>query len=582
MYNIDLLRKEMKKHNIDACIVPTADPHLSEYIPDCYKLRQWLCGFTGSAGELVVTKNDSGLWTDGRYYIQAEMELSGSETKLYKASEKETIKIHEYLVNRLNKNDRVGIDGKMFSKSSADFLEKKLRKKGIVLVNDFDPSVIWGNRPPQPQGKAFILEKKYAGESAQSKINRIRSKMAEDKADYFIVSSLEEVMWLLNIRGNDISYTPVMLCYFMLGKKDAFLYVDKEKLTENVKEYLTKIGVNVKNYNDIYYDVKKLGKRETAVIDFSKTNSFLISSVKCAVNDKKSYIDIMKCIKNPVEIENIKKAYIKENVALIKSFYEIYNSEKLTECTVSDIIEKNRKSQENYISPSFETIAAYGKNAAMMHYSPDRENDVEIKQSGMLLIDTGAQFLEGTTDTTRTLILGDITEEEAENYTLVLKGNIALASAVFPYKTRCCELDALARNALWKKGLDYRCSTGHGVGHVLGVHEGPVRISALCDLVLKEGMTVTDEPGVYKEDCYGIRIENHLFVKEKNNTEYGKFLCFEPLNYCPIGTEYLIKGLLTEEEICYINDYNKKVAELYKEKMTEEEYQWLKNYARKI
>ena len=564
--NIELLRKEMKKHNIDACIVPTADPHLSEYIPDCYKLRQWLCGFTGSAGELVVTKSESGLWTDGRYYIQAEMD-----------------KIYEYLVNSLKKNDRVGIDGKMFSKSSADLLEKKLRKKGIVLINDFDPSVIWESRPPQPKGKAFILDEKYTGESAVSKINRVRSKMAEDKAEYFITASLEEIMWLLNIRGSDIAHTPVMLCYFMLSQKEAFLYADQEKLTDDVKRYLTKLDVKIKNYNDIYYDIKKLGKRETAAIDFSKTNSLLVDTIKCAVNDIKSYIDIMKCIKNPVEIENIKKAYLKENVALIKSFYEIYNTEKtLSECKVSDIIEKNRKSQENYLYPSFETIAAYGKNAAMMHYSPDRDNDVKIKHSGMLLIDTGAQFPEGTTDTTRTLILGDITEEEAENYTLVLKGNIALASAVFPYKTKCCELDALARNALWKKGLDYRCSTGHGVGHVLSVHEGPVRISAMCDLVLEKGMTVTDEPGVYKEDCYGIRIENHLFVKEKDNTEYGKFLCFEPLNYCPIGTKYLRKDLLTQEEICYINDYNEKTVELYKEKMTAEEYQWLKIYTEKL
>ena len=582
MYRIDLLRNEMKRCGVNAVIIPTADPHLSEYIADEYKLREWLSGFTGSAGTLVVTEKESGLWTDGRYYIQAEKELSKSETVLFKASEKETIKTTDYILEKLKKGETLALDGKLFSKNKLDELKDKLKKKGIRLKSDFDPSVVWKDKPKRKANPCFILSEKYAGESANEKIARVRKEMANEGATHYVISSPQEIMWLLNIRGTDVKYTPVMLSYFLLGEKEAFLYAPKDNLSEDILKYLSELEVEVKRYNEIYYSIEKLSKKCTAIADFSFVNALLINKISCPVLDKASIIERMKGIKNNTEIENIKKAYIKDNTALIKSFYEIYRKDGLTEWDVTNIIEKHRKNLDGYISPSFDTIAAYGENAAMMHYGPTRENCAEILKKGMLLIDTGAQFFEGTTDTTRTLILGEISEEEKENYTLVLKGNINLASAVFPKGTKCSEIDSLARKPLWQKALDYRCSTGHGVGYLLSVHEGPQRLSSLCNVELEEGMTITDEPGVYVGGKYGIRIENHLYVKEKISTEYGKFLCFEPLNYCPIGTENLKTELLNEEEKRYLNDYNQKVNNLYKDFLSAEERLWLKEYTREI
>ncbi len=579
---IELLRKEMKRCKVNAAIIPTADPHLSEYISDEYKLREWLSGFTGSAGTLVVTEKESGLWTDGRYYIQAEKELSGSETVLFKASEKETIKVFDYVLEKLKKGETLALDGKLFSKKQSDELKGKLKKKGILFKSDFDPSVIWKDKPSRKVNPCFILSEKYAGESAKDKILRVRKEIKSEGATHYVISSPQEIMWLLNIRGGDVKYTPVMLSYFLLGEKEAYLYALKDNASKEVIEYLDDLGVQLKDYNDIYRDVEKLGKKSMAIVDFSAANALLADKISCPVKNVSSIIGHMKGIKNNTEIENIKKAYIKDNTALIKSFYEIYKKSALTEWDVVNIIEKHRKAQEGYISPSFDTIAAYGANAAMMHYGPTEENCAEILKNGMLLIDTGAQFLEGTTDTTRTLVLGEISEEEKENYTLVLKGNINLADTVFPKGTKCSELDAIARKPLWEKGLDYRCSTGHGVGYLLSVHEGPQRLSSSCDVVLQTGMTITDEPGVYTEGKYGIRIENHLYVKQKECTEYGEFLCFEPLNYCPIGTEKLKAELLSNEEKRYINDYNQKVNTLYKDFLSAEEQQWLKEYTREI
>lgn len=582
MCRIELLRKEMKKCGVNAVIIPTADPHLSEYIADEYKLREWLSGFTGSAGTLVVTEKESGLWTDGRYYIQAEKELSGSEVVLFKASEKETIKITDYLLEKLEKGETLALDGKLFSKNKLDELKDKLKKKSIHLKNDFDPSAVWKDKPERKANPCYILSEKYSGESAKDKMLRVRREMKNEGATHYVISSPQEIMWLLNIRGADVLYTPVMLSYLLIGEKEAYLYAPKENVPEDVLKYLEELEVKVKPYNGIYTDVEKLSKKCTVIADFSSANALLIDKIKCPAKDKKSIIEHMKGIKNSTEIANIKKAYIKDNTALIKSFYEIYHKDELTEWEVCDIIEKHRGALEGYISPSFDTIAAYGENAAMMHYGPTRENSATIFKKGMLLIDTGAQFFEGTTDTTRTLILGEIPEEEKENYTLVLKGNINLAETVFPKGTKCSELDSITRKPLWKKGLDYRCSTGHGVGYLLSVHEGPQRISSLCNVELEAGMTVTDEPGVYTEGKYGIRIENHLYVKEHSTTEYGEYLCFEPLGYCPIGTEYLKTELLDNEEKRYINDYNEKVNALYEDFLSAEEKKWLKAYTREI
>lgn len=582
MNRIELLREYMKKCGVNACIIPTADPHLCEYISECYKLRQWLSGFTGSAGTLVVTERESGLWTDGRYYIQAEKELEGSGITLYRASEKQCVKIHEFLQEKLTSESILGVDGRLFSKKELDKIITELEKKKISVNTNFRPEKIWESRPQNPREKAFVLDARYVGESVCEKLENVRTKMKEKNFTHYLSSSPECIMWTLNIRGNDIMHTPVMLSYMLVSQKKVFLYADREKIDEDVGLYLNRNEITLKNYEDIFEDLENIGENSLLAADFSMTNYQLIKALKCAYKDCSDFIYNLKCIKTEKEIENIKKAYIKENTALVKSFYEIYHSTDIDECDVSNIIEKHRKNLEGYFSPSFDTIAAFGKNAAMMHYCAQKDSCAKVGERGLLLIDTGGQYFEGTTDTTRTLVIGDIADNERENLTLVLKGNISLLMAVFPQGSTGRDIDMAARMPLWKKGIDYRCGTGHGVGYFLGVHEGPQRISPLSQEKLVPGMTVTDEPGVYIEGEYGIRIENHLCVREFKETEYGKFLSFEVLNFCPIGTKHLKKELLDNKQQQWLNSYNERCRELLKEHLSNDEYEWLKSYTQAI
>ena len=580
MSKIDILRQHMKKHSISAVVIPTADIHLSEYIPDCYKLREYISGFTGSAGTLVVTMEKAGLWTDGRYYIQAEKELSGSGIALFKASEKETVKIHGFIKEELSQNDTVGLDGRLFSKK---YLDDFIGKIGEISVNtDYDASEIWKEKPVAPREKTFVLNEKYAGESVESKIKRVRKEMKKESFTHYVCAMPECVMWLLNIRGNDIKNTPVALSYLVMTTKNTTLYIDSEKLTTEVADYLEKNNIQVADYERIYEDIEKAGDNSFAAADFSLANYTLIEKIPCAKKNIKDFIYYLKTVKNNTEIENIKNAYIKENVALTKAFYEIYQGENLDECDVVEIIEKHRRKSGTYIEPSFDTIAAFGANAAMMHYSPEKGKCAKIEKDALLLIDTGAQYLEGTTDTTRTLALGNISDEESEMLTLVLKGNISLSNAVFPEGTAFNNIDPLARTPIWKKGLDYRCGTGHGVGYLLGVHEGPARISPACADKIEVNMAVTNEPGVYMEGRYGIRIENHICVREHSKSEYGKFLCFEVLNYCPIGTAAIKKELLSKDEAEWINSYNEKARELIEKHLSDREKEWLGAYTKAI
>ena len=580
MSRIDILREHMRTHNISAVVVPTADMHLSEYISDHYKLREYLSGFTGSAGTLVVTENDGGLWTDGRYYIQAEKELSGSGIKLFKASEKETVKIHEYLKETLSAGETVGLDGRLFSKRYLDSFISKL--SGINVNTDYDASQIWENRPEEPDEKAFVLSDCYCGKGVEEKLSEVRSLMKKQGFTHYLITSPECIMWLLNIRGNDVRYTPVMLSYLLMSQRTVTLYSKPQKLTKEVLTHLKLHNIETEDYQNIYHHVGEIEENCCVAADFSLVNYSLINRISCAKKSVRDFVLNLKARKNSTEIENIKTAYIRENTALTKAFYEIYHSSGINECDVVEIIEKYREMYTSYYSPSFDTIAAFNSNAAMMHYAPENGKCSEIKGNGLLLIDTGGQYFEGTTDTTRTLVLGEIPEKWKESLTLVLKSHIAMASAVFPENSRCSELDAIARMPLWKKGLDYRCSTGHGVGYMLGVHEGPQRLSVKCDEVLHENMTVTDEPGVYMENEYGIRTENHLCVKKAFETEYGKFMKFEVLNYCPLGVDGLVTELLCTEEKEWLNKYNAMCRQLIAPYLTEEEVKWLNHYTRTI
>ena len=576
---LNILRQHMKEHDISAVVIPTADMHLSEYISDYYKLREYLSGFTGSAGTLVVTMDKAGLWTDGRYYIQAEKELYDGIT-LFRASEKDCVKIHEFLKAEIPPKASVGLDGRLFSKK---YLDEFIVKMGDISVKpDYDAAEIWELRPDEPLEKAFVLDEKYAGESADDKIAKIREKMDKEGFSHYLTAMPECVMWLLNIRGNDVKNTPVMLSYLLVTQKRVILYAENKKITPEVATYLKAHNIEVADYGKIYADIQNLSEDSYVATDFSLTNYALVNNISCAKKNIKDFIYQIKCIKSGIETENIKEAYIKENISLTKAMYEIYHTEGLDECDVVDIIEKHRSKCKEYFSPSFDTIAAFGENAAMMHYSPEKGKCAKIEGSGLLLIDTGSQYYMGTTDTTRTLAIGSISQEEKEMLTLVLKANINLATAVFPEGTTFSAIDALARGVIWGKGLDYRCSTGHGVGYMLSVHEGPPRISQQCADIIRPYMTVTNEPGVYMEGRYGIRIENHMCVKEHSLSEYGRFLCFDILNYCPIGTADLETSLLTKEECRWINSYNERCAELLTAHLTKEEEKWLKAYTKAV
>lgn len=583
MPNIDLLRKEMKKSGIDACIIPTSDPFLSEYTAEHYAFRSFLCPFSGSAGTLVVTMHGSGLWTDGRYYIQAERELSGTETELFRASERKTEKIHEYLCRVLNGGETVCAFGKLFSRFYIDRLKANIEKGGLRLVTDIDFSYIWENRPPLKNGAVYSLPEKYTGESALSKLVRVRAEMRANGVTHYVIGASDCAMWLLNIRGSDVEYTPVALCFMLVSEKNACLYIGTERISAELAAALSECGVHICSTEQIYADLAELPKTAVSAADFSKTNYALTSAAKCGCRHLPDFVEKLKCIKNSVEIQNIKKAYIYENAALIKSFYEIYSRlGSINECDAADIIEKHRRENSDYMYPSFQTIAAFGANAAMMHYAPKKGSCAAIGTQGMLLIDTGAQLPYATTDTTRTLIFGELPQETRASYTLVLKANIALANAVFPENTAANVVDCAARMPLWKKMLDYRCGTGHGVGCCLCVHEGPQRLSPSANVILREGMTITDEPGVYIENEYGVRIENHLCVVKRGQSEYGTFLSFEPLNFCPIGTAQLAAELLDESEKNWLNEYNEKVRQLSEPYLTKEEFAWLTNYTAKI
>lgn len=576
---IALLRREMDKNNLKGYIVPTGDPHISEYVADFYRFRHWISGFTGSAGTFALTDKKSGLWTDGRYYIQAEIELSGSECVLYKAYEPGVISYVQFFCEELNEGDRVGIDAKLFSKGAVVNIQREFTKKGIELVVDCDLSYIWADRPLLPYTKLFVLDEKYAGESAQSKVTRLREKFEAAGATAFATNTLDDIMWLYNVRANDVHCCPFALSYALVTKTDAYFYVAEEQMTEEVKAYLDKNNVTVKEYDAIYSDLALLDEKDTVALKAAATNYMLYNAAKCNVKETTDFVENMKAVKNETENENLKNAYVKDCVALVKGFYKIYNAPdgSMTEYDVCNLLLEERGRMEGNLGASFDTIAAYKGNAAMMHYSPDEKESAVLHKEGMLLIDSGGQYIDGTTDITRTLVLGEISDEEKKAYTLTLKGNIAVCSQMFLRGATGSCLDILARQYLWNEGIDYKCGTGHGVGFLLNVHEGPQGIGPRMRYTypLEEGMNLTVEPGVYVEGKYGIRIENDVVVKKVTENGDGEFLGFDMLSYCPIDTRAVDKSLMTEKEIKWLNDFHKDVYEKLSPYLTDEEKAWL-------
>ncbi|MBE5963656.1 MAG: aminopeptidase P family protein [Lachnospira sp.] len=564
---LEAIRKLMAKENISAYIIPTSDYHQSEYISEYFKCREYMSGFTGSAGTLVIGINEAALYTDGRYFIQATKELLGSGITLMKIGEEGVMDLLEYVENLLKDGGCLGFDAKYIDANFGIEVAKKIDIKSIDLV-----SPIWNDRPAMPYSKAFVLEEKYAGESVTSKLVKIREEMRKVDAKYHLVTSLCDIAWIYNIRANDVLHNPVLLAYTLITDDAAYLYTDESKLDFTID------GVTIRPYESIYEDVKKLSGKVMADIDSINYELYLgIDDLEARHNPS----TILKAVKNETEIKNLYKAHIKDGVAVTKFIYWLKKNVKsdITEKMAAEHLENLRKEQKGYIEPSFETISAYGANAALMHYSI--KDEVVLKNEGFLLVDSGGQYYEGTTDVTRTIALGVLNERMKECYTLVLKGMLSLSDAKFLYGCTGRNLDILARGPLWQNAIDYKCGTGHGVGYLLNVHEGPNGFrykkpkDEYYDCVIEEGMVSSNEPGVYFEDEFGIRIENEIIAKKHIKNEYGQFMAFETLTLVPFDLDAIDYSLLSKKEIDMINKYHKRVYDELSPFLLEEEKEWL-------
>ena len=583
------LRKEMSDKGIDAYIVPSSDPHMSEYVAAHWEGRKWLSGFTGSAGTLVITQDSCGLWTDGRYYVQAEKQLEGTGIRLFKFGMEGVKSFTEWIADTLGQGECVGMDGKLFSVSQVRNMEKIFSKKGILINKEHDLLMgIWKDRPAIPRETVFVHDMVYAGRTAAQKIEDVREMMAQKGASYHLVSSLDDIAWLYNIRGGDVAYNPVAISYALISEEKAWLFINEDKVSVPVREHLSDNGVEIEDYERIESYLSRLGRGDTILLDPQRVNSWLYDSIgrEARIEEDTAITTILKAVKNQVEIENLKKAHIKDGVAMVKFLCWLDNNlskEEITEITVADKLEEFRSQQENYMGLSFPTIAGYGDHGAIVHYQADEESAYTLKPHGLLLIDSGCQYLEGTTDITRTIALGPTTPQQRSDYTLTLKGNIKLSRTRFLKGATGTNLDILARLYLWEHGIDYKHGTGHGVGYFLNVHEVPQSISPRISTVkLEEGMLVSNEPGVYREGSHGIRIENLLLVAGDIETEFGEFLRFEPVTLCPIDLAAVEPDLLDEEEKKWLNQYHERVYNTLGPLLDEKERLWLKDKTRAI
>ena len=587
------LRELMEQRGIDIYVVPTSDFHESEYVGEYFKARKFITGFTGSAGTAVITKTQAGLWTDGRYFVQAKNQLKDSTVTLFPMGEENVSTVAEFVKENLPQKGCIGFDGRVVNgKAGEEYKNIADEKKGRLYVEEDLVDLIWEERPPMSKKPFFILEEKYSGKSTKEKLQEVRGEMEKEKADIHILTSLYDISWLLNVRGGDIDYVPVVLSYLVLSKEECVWFLQQEILTEEQKSYLKDNGIVTKEYEEIYSCVPEIPGDKKALLHKSEVNYRIVNALKDTVEiiDKENPTELMKSVKNKTEAENTIKAHVKDGVAFTKFMYWLKNSigkEEITEISASDVLENFRRQQENFLDLSFDTISAYGANAAMMHYSATEETNALLKPEGFLLVDSGGHYLEGTTDITRTMALGPITEEMRLHFTTVLCSNLNLASARFLHGCTGRNLDILSRGPLWKLGIDYKCGTGHGVGHILNVHEGPnsfrwQKREGVLEAVLEEGMITTDEPGVYIEGAYGIRTENELLCKKGVKNEYGQFMEFETITYAPIDLDAIDPNLMTEEQRAVLNEYHKKVYEVLSPYMTQEENKWLKEYTRAV
>lgn len=580
--NLAALREQMKQRGISAAIIPQADPHMSEYLSEHWQARRMLSGFTGSAGDLVVTLDKALLWTDSRYFLQAADQLAGSEIILMKDGLPDTPSIAAWLCSALKATEKVGIDGMVFSTRAKADLQLHLEAAGLVLVSDFDVlDQIWPDRPALPAGAVFVHPEEFAGLSASTKIHRILDQCAALGASSMFVSALDEIAWTLNIRSNDVKYNPVVTSFLYISGSGSVLFIDRAKISREVALYLTSQGVATAPYSAVKQFLASLPGEARVLVDTARNAAAIVDLLGARAVEAPSPIAMLKAVKNEAQLAGTRAAMLRDGVAMVKSLYEIKTrvaeGRPTTEMDVAEILRKYRSRGEHYFDESFGTIAGYGPHGAIVHYEADAESNSGLHPSGLLLIDSGAQYLDGTTDITRTISLGqEPTADERRDFTLVMKGHIALASMIFPEGTTGHQLDAIARQYLWKEGLSYLHGTGHGVGHFLNVHEGPQSIRLnYVPAPLTPGMITSNEPGLYRENVHGIRCENLVLTVEKMTTEFGRFYGFETLTLCPFDRALFDTSIMTPDEIQWVNDYHRKVAEALAPQLEGEYKAWL-------
>lgn len=585
---LEALRAWMQAEKADAFIIPSTDPHMSEYVAPHWQSREWISGFTGSAGTVVVTHDKAGLWTDSRYFLQAAQQLEGTGITLYKEMLPETPSISEFLCQELEAGSTVGIDGYVFSMLDARQLRKELANKQIELKSMADPmDSIWTDRPALPQAPACIYGTQYAGRTCREKLEDIRQEMKQAGAQALLLPALDEIAWTLNLRGSDVHCNPVVVSYLLIDEEEAHYFIEPQKLTPEVKAYLEDNRVTCHAYTDLLPYLRQL-KASTLLLTPVKTNQAVSEAVpeSCRIVEGASPVSLLKAVRNEQEIAGLRKAMQRDGVALVKFLKwleETVPGGQETEISVDRKLHELRAAQPLYKGESFDTIAGYGAHAAIVHYEATPETDVPLQPRGFLLLDSGAQYLDGTTDITRTIALGPLTEEEKTDYTLILKGHIDLAMAVFPEGTRGAQLDVLARMPIWQHRMNFLHGTGHGVGHFLNVHEGPQSIRMNENPVaLRAGMLTSNEPGVYKAGSHGIRTENLVLTVPAGEGMFGRYLKFETVTLCPICTKGIVRELLTQEEADWLNQYHRTVYEKLSPDLDEDERYWLKKACEKI
>lgn len=589
---ITALRAIMKREGIDYYYIPTADFHESEYVVEYFKARKFITGFTGSAGVAVIGQEEAWLWTDGRYFIQAANQIEGSGFGLMKMGQEGVPTVMQYLGEKLQEGQCIGFDARVVNTNDAkEFAKIAAKKHGSLKIDKDLLDEVWTDRPALVHQPADVLKDEFNGESTASKLARVREQMEKEEAQYHIISTLDDIAWILNVRGNDIPHVPVVLSFLVIGKEDAMWFVEENALSDAVKEMAAECGITIRPYEDVYAYAATIPENSTVLLDKRKVNYRITNALSETVHivSKANPSQLMKSIKNEIELENTRKAHLLDGIAVTKFMYWLKKNVgkiPMDEVSVSDYLQSLREQMEGYRDISFDTIAGYNANAAMMHYKAEPDTAAKLEPQGMLLVDSGGHYDTGTTDITRTFVLGPISDIQKKHFTMVVKSNLNLANVKFLYGCNGISLDVICREPIWKENLDYQCGTGHGVGYLLNVHEGPNsfrwQYRPGFDNPFEAGMITTDEPGIYLQGQYGIRTENELICVKGEKNQYGQFMGFENITYVPIDLDGIDKQYLNAEDVKQLNDYHKMVYEKISPYMTPEENEWLKEYTREI